>query len=155
MGVLKTFAYAIILSSAVTSTTRASDDLLDHVTKCIGRMSAQIEHQWLFIESTTDEIEIQRDHLEDILDALVTTENASPALAARIDAKAAHASLLTQAAFSEDKKQSNWAKARAEQQLDLCSDILLPTPSFSPVLAASDTNETSQAQNQETWQASQ
>ncbi|WP_439124670.1 hypothetical protein [Marivita sp.] len=155
MGALKTFGYAIVFSSLTANLAEASDVLLNRVTECVGRMSAQIEHHWMFAETSTTEIERQRDHLLDILEALVTSDNAKSALAARINAKAAHASLLTQAAFARDGRQSKWAETRADRQLALCRDILLTPPKSDAILTSSPKQNDPQTQNQETWQASQ
>ena len=124
MGVLKTLGLSLVLALAATSA-RSDIDLVQHVSTCVGRYSAQMEHHWLFEDMPTTTIERQRAHLIDILETLTTPENAHSVLSRRIDAKMAHASLLTQAVFGLNTRVNTWAKARAASQLRACSDITL------------------------------
>lgn len=155
MGVLKTFGYATVVTVLAATAATPGESLLHRVTECIGRLSAQIEHNWLFPETPTDQIETQRAHLVDILDALVTPETLTHSLAARIDAKMAHAALLSQATFAQDQRTANWAQKRASQELVNCDHILLKRPPTVPVLSAPNRREPGSAVNQDTWQASQ
>lgn len=127
MSGLKTLGFSLMMAG-LASGVQADGGLLRHVSECVGRMSAQMEHQWMFPDDSSDEVERQRAHLIDILDALITPETATKVLAGRIDAKMAHASLLTRAVFSDDPKTGRWAKAQAERNIRLCGDILLPPP---------------------------
>lgn len=155
MGVLKTFGYAALLTCFAATAAKPEPDLLLRVASCVGRLSAQIEHHWLMSDQPTTIVETQRAHMLDILDALITAEMATRALANRIDAKMAHASLLTQAAFSNDKRRAIWAEKRAHQELELCS-LMLPQPAEdSPVAAETDRVSAIEPVNQETWRASQ
>ncbi|PWL34646.1 hypothetical protein [Marivita sp. XM-24bin2] len=155
MGVLKTFRYAALLTCLAATAAKPEPDLLLRVASCVGRLSAQIEHHWLMSNQPTKGIETQRAHMLDILDALVTAEVATRALANRIDAKLAHASLLTQAAFSNDTRRATWAEKRAKQELALCS-LMLPQPAAeSPVAGDTDQVSAIEPVNQETWRASQ
>ncbi|MGJ8605674.1 MAG: hypothetical protein ACSHXH_16275 [Marivita sp.] len=127
MGVLKTLGCAFAATIIAVPLPAAEEKLLHRVAECVGRLSAQIEHRWLFADRPTDLIEKDQRHLIDILNSLITPDTAALGLAARIDAKMAHAALLTQAAFSEDARSANWANKRANQEIRLCVDILLPT----------------------------
>lgn len=104
---------------------QAEDPFLNTVAGCVGRLSAQMEHHWLFHDKPTAQIETQRAHMLDILEALTTHQNARSVLSTRIAAKLAHASLLTRAAFSHDPKSMAWARAQSDRQLALCSTITL------------------------------
>lgn len=125
MSGLKTLAFSLILAG-LTSGAQADSGLVRHVSECVGRLSAQMEHHWMFQDASSDEVERQRAHLIDILDTLTTPETATGILAGRIDAKMAHAALLTRAVFSDDPKTGRWAAAQAERNIRLCGDILLP-----------------------------
>jgi hypothetical protein len=118
-------------------------------------LSAQIEHHWLLSDKPTEQIEVQRAHLVDILDALVTPNSATQILSKRIDAKMAHATLLTQAAFSEDERQAAWAEKRAKQELLQCGTILLQPSGESVAIAGSTRVSKIESLNQGAWQASQ
>lgn len=106
---------------------QAHEPFLNTVAGCVGRLSAQMEHHWLFHDKPTGQIETQRAHMVDILEALTTHENARTVLSTRIAAKLAHASLLTRAAFSHDPKSMAWAQAQSERALAACSTITLAT----------------------------
>lgn len=124
MGILKTLCLSLSLVGLAPQA-RADESLLRQVSECVGRFSAQMEHLWLVQDGAPDVIERQRAHLIDILETLTTTENATRVLAGRIDAKVAHASLLSRATFSGDSRISAWAAARAEDNIRLCGDIVL------------------------------
>lgn len=124
MGRLKTIGLGLVLMLSA-APALAQDSLLHNVATCVGRLSAQMEHYWLFSDKSSDDIETQRDHLIDILEALTTHNNERYALSHRIDAKFAHASLLTRASFSTDPKLATWAHAQSERQIAACSDLTL------------------------------
>lgn len=155
MGVLKTLSYAASFTCLATTAAKPDEDLLRRVTDCVGRLSAQIEHHWLLSDKPTEQIEVQRAHLVDILDALVTPNSATQILSKRIDAKMAHATLLTQAAFSEDERQAAWAEKRAKQELLQCGTILLQPSGESVAIAGSTRVSKIESLNQGAWQASQ
>ena len=127
MGSLKTLGAGLLLILGA-STVSADTGLRDHVASCVGRMSAQMEHYWLFHDRSADRIEESRAQLLDLLAAMTTEENASEVLAGRINAKLAHAALLTRASFSTDAKQSAWATKQAQAKLDTCADMVLHPP---------------------------
>jgi hypothetical protein len=155
MGVLKTLGYASFISFLAATAVRPEEDLLRRVTECVGRLSAQIEHHWLMSDQATDTIETQRAHLEDILDALITPENATLVLSKRIDAKMAHASLLTHSELSNDDRSARWAENRAKQELRQCGTILLQPASESIALRDNPTVSDMNSVNQGAWKASQ
>ncbi|MFA8385953.1 MAG: hypothetical protein ACEPO2_10045 [Pelagibaca sp.] len=128
---------------------------MHRVTTCVGRLSAQIEHHWLMSDQPTAQVETQRDHLEDILETLISPDVATRILSERIEAKMAHASLLTQAAFSQDPRHASWAEKRAEQELAFCRSILLqPAPETAAKPDSAPVSDMDTV-NQGTWQASQ
>jgi hypothetical protein len=149
MGVLKTLCMSLSMA-ALASTAEAEDTLLRHVTECVGRLSAQMEHHWLFQDKSSDQIERQRAHLVDILETLTTAQNAGTVLSDRIDAKMAHASLLTRAAFSDDPRTAQWAENRAFQQIRMCNDITLTPPKaeITGVFASSGPSTDKETMNQ-------
>lgn len=155
MGVLKTLGFAAFITCLATTAAKPDDDLLRRVTDCVGRLSAQIEHHWLMSDQPTEQMQTQRAHLVDILDTLTTPDTATRVLAKRIDAKMAHASLLTQAAFSEDERRAGWAEKRAEQELAQCDTILLQPARESLAMAAQGPDSGLGPVNQQAWPASQ
>ena len=127
MSGLKTLCLALLCCGSGFAA-RADDSFLAHVATCVGRFSAQMEHHWLFQDTPTTRIETERAHLIDILEAVTTPENASDVLSMRIEAKLAHAALLTRAVFATQGKSSALATARVDTQLQACGDILLGVP---------------------------
>ena len=124
MGKIKTLCVILTLT-AHGSAAPAQDAFLHHVTTCVGRMSAQMEHNWMFQDVPSDQIELQRAHLIDILDSMTTSDNAGRILSRRIEAKFAHSSLLTQAAFAGDTRMRAHADRRASANIQACADIML------------------------------
>ena len=104
MGIMKTFGFAVLISGVSMGAARGEQTLLNRVTECVGRFSAQMEHHWMFADLPNDQVERHRANLIDILETLMTPETASRTLSARIDAKMAHAALLSQAAFAKDDR---------------------------------------------------
>ena len=149
MGVLKTLCLGFSMTT-LASIAEAENPLLRHVSECVGRFSAQMEHHWLVQDKSSDQIERQRAHLVDILETLTTSENATAVLSGRIDAKLAHASLLTRATFSDDPRTARWAGNRAAHHIQMCNDIALmpPDPEITGVFAATGPTSDPDTMNQ-------
>lgn len=92
---------------------------------CVGRLSAEMEHAWLFVDRPSESIARQRANMIELLDLVDEGYTGREILAMRIDAKAAHARLLTRAAFNDDASDAAWALRRAEAQISACKSLLL------------------------------
>lgn len=103
----------------------AEDDPLRTFAACAGRLSAQMEHQWLVSDPASDRTETQRDAMIALLDAIMPPEAARRVLAWRIDAKHAQAVLLTRATFNDDPADAAWAARRADMEVAACTGLLL------------------------------
>lgn len=125
MGGLKTFCFGLVVTVFAGATAHADTAFRDHVANCVGRLSAQLEHQWLVSDEDAGQTEILRNSLADILEAITTAETARSVLSRRINAKNAHSSLLTRAAFNSDPRDARWANKRAQQGLRECDGIAL------------------------------
>lgn len=154
MSVLKTIGIAAALTGVFVSAARPSDELVQEVTSCVGRLSAQVEHAWLFPDRRSEGIELQRQDLIEILDTLVTPGMERTTLAARIDAKMAHSALLTQATFGTDPEQADWAKSRAARQIRHCNALLPDQPKDIPALSVAGRVQHAESRNREAWRAS-
>jgi hypothetical protein len=155
MGVLKTFGSAFTLTCLTATAALSEQSLLDRVTECVGRLSAQMEHHWLLSDQPTTRIERNRAYLIEILDTMVTPDIETRILAARIDAKIAHASLLTQAAFGSDPRRARWAERRVQSAIAQCDDILLPNAPQTPAPRVTEDADPADLVNQKAWNASQ
>ncbi len=99
--------------------------LISEFATCAGRFSAELEHAWLMYDERAGEIERRRLLFIDLLNATIPNEQRRHALNLRIEAKVAHASLLTQATFSQDRERAFWAVRRAESEIAYCTSFLL------------------------------
>ena len=103
----------------------AEDGMLRMLADCAGRLSAQVEHQWLLEDPEVDRTERARESMIDLLEAVMVPENARQALHLRIMAKEAQSRLLMRSAFNGDREDAAWARRRAEQQVSACAGLLL------------------------------
>ena len=110
MSNLKTFVLALVILPA--STYAMSNTLFSTFASCTGRLSAEMEHAWLMNDPRADDLAHRRGQFVDLLEAVVPDDQKRHALTLRIDAKLAHAALLTQATFSEDSDRAEWAIGR-------------------------------------------
>ena len=123
MGSLKTLLVLLLLLP--TPLSAAMDTLSSTFAACTGRLSAELEHSWLVEVDNSDEIAHRRLQFIELLNATVAPDLRRQALYLRIDAKMAHAQLLTAATFSKDADRATWALKRARSEIDYCLGFLL------------------------------
>lgn len=97
------------------------DDPLLYFAHCTGRLSAELSHRWMLAQHDTTEIESVRHALISILEVMTPQGEGRTVLNWRIDARAAHAALLTRATFRED----TWARDRAAAEIAQCAALVL------------------------------
>lgn len=124
MSILRTIGFCV-LSLASATPAFAFDNPLHTFASCAGRLSAQMEHQWLLSDPASDRTEAQRAAMLSLIDAIMTPEQGRDVLNWRIDAKQAHAVLLTRATFNDDAADARWAERRAVAELAACTGLLL------------------------------
>lgn len=119
--------YTAIFCAMLGCAANASDrrELTEIIATCTGRMSAELEFAWLLSDPNADALEKKRSNFVDILDALRLDEAARRLLAIRIDAKMAHAELLTTAYFGFDVDRSKRAQKLALKFKNRCENLLL------------------------------
>ena len=83
-----------------------------------------VEHAWLMQDPRADSFEAQRAGFVDLL-AAVDGPSQTVTLNRRIEAKAAQAMLLREAAFGLEREQAQSAEDRAEAQVAACRLLLL------------------------------
>lgn len=103
----------------------AEQEIVQTFATCTGRLSAQMEHEWLMNDPASDQTEARRAAMVSLLDAVMPEDQGSQVLNWRINAKVAHATLLTRATFNEDKADALWATNRVEAHLSACTGLLL------------------------------
>ena len=123
MSSLKTF---LILLLALPGTGFAKvDPLSTTFAYCAGRFSAELEHAWLMRDPDADRIHYNRRQFLELLDATAPVDQHNRLLALRVDAKVAHAALLSTAVFSGNSDRAHWAAARAQSEISICLGFLL------------------------------
>ena len=93
---------------------------------CTGRLSAQMEHQWIVDPPASDLTRSQRGRMIELLEAAMLPEDGRRVLIRRIEAKMAQAQLLTRARYDAHPGQAARAQALADRQLSACLSLLLP-----------------------------
>lgn len=132
MGGLKTLLRLIPLFLALAaplSAARAfpttSDAQLQFFATCVGRMSALMEHQWMFDGAASEITESHRETLISLMNAVMPTGAGRDVLSLRIEAKLAHSALLTRATFNENPEDAHWAELTAVRHTGECQSFLL------------------------------
>lgn len=130
MSVLKTLATALLASVTLgcavhaQALPRSVEARLTLFAQCAGRFSAEVEHDWLL---GGDGAAAARDRawMVGLIDALLPVSDipGRSVLAMRIEAKMAHAALLTRAEFSGNAR----ARRLAQRHVARCA-ALLPAP---------------------------
>lgn len=145
MGVLKTIMTTVFLAPLLCAAARAEPGLTEDATICAGRLSAQLEFQWLMRDPASKRTEVVRDAMLALLDATDSIGDEA-ALSLRIEAKHAHAALLQRATFTEGGKGALRAKRRARRNVSACTrlvagflDVQRGAPSLHPKQPTPDT----------------
>ncbi|WGH78014.1 hypothetical protein [Jannaschia ovalis] len=129
MGIVRTLlALLIAVPAGATSASAAAapiGDPLPFFAACTGRLSAEMEFQWLTGDPDAARTEALRRAMIDILEALTPAEQAPGIMHRRVAAKAAHAALLATAVFGPDPRASEAAADRARELRDGCIGALL------------------------------
>lgn len=125
MGKVRSLLCLGALFWASDAAAEAQLDLVRLFATCSGAAMAELEHAWLFGDPGADELERRRAHFLSVLDAIVPDARSGEALAYRVEARAAHRALLSDASFGADATHARWAARRAQDQMALCRGLLL------------------------------
>ncbi len=88
---------------------------------CTGRLSAQMEHQWLTGDPASDTTRALRDGVAQLVEAAMPAGAEAQVMDWRLKAKVAQAALMQRATFGPDPR----AALRAEALLSDCRALLL------------------------------
>ena len=125
---MKTLITSLLLALGVlpaNAGTSFADSQLRTFAACAGRLSAQMEHQWLFDGDASDITKHQRAQVLDLIAATMAADQGREVLNWRITAKAAHHALLTRATFNDDPNDATWAADMAATLTADCTAFLL------------------------------
>lgn len=128
---MKTVAHSLAIVAALLSAPSLSAQTLDvqqqlkTFATCAGRLSAVMEHQWMFDGPASEHTEDLRDAVLELVEAAMPPERGSEVLHWRISAKVAQAALLTRATFNNDTRDAARARAQADRLARACMGLLL------------------------------
>ena len=128
MGSLKTIYVAAIAMLATYGTAvdgRPVDPLTRSLAYCTGRLSAQMEFQWLISDPASRRTEAQLSAMITLLDSIIEPDRKPDVMHLRISAKMAHSALLTRAHFSQDSDIALHAHRRATSEIGTCLSLML------------------------------
>ena len=101
------------------------DGQLKTFANCAGRLTAQLEYQWLHQIAGSDQTQRQRAEIVMILETMISEDRGREVLGWRTDARAAQRGLLERASFATDPADAAWAAQQAESYLLECTGFLL------------------------------
>jgi hypothetical protein len=125
MGGLKTFLAAFVVAFPVADVARADENLIRTFASCAGRLSAEMEHQWLIGGQGAELTERRRSAMIAVLDALTPIPRDPKIMNWRIEAKAAQAALLARSTFNDDPADADWAFNQAQTLVSACNSLIL------------------------------
>lgn len=117
----------VCLAGLAPWTLRADPQLTDPLrtfANCAGRLSALMEHQWMFDGPGSVQTAARRAAVLDLIEATMTSGQERQVLDWRISAKVAHAALLTRATFNEGPEDALWARQMADRLIGECTAFL-------------------------------
>lgn len=125
MKTLMSFVALVVTSTSLPAQPTTAPDPAHLFATCTGRLSAWMEHQWMFDGPGSEHTAHQRDQMIGLLGAVTPPGKGREILHLRIDAKMALASLLTRATFSDDTREARRAKKTVQIRLSECTGLLL------------------------------
>lgn len=122
---MKTLVLGLALTLAHSGIARADDAQLRIFATCAGRLSAIMEHQWMFDGPASEQTQIHRTHVLDLVAATMQDGQGREVLNWRLSGKRAQNQLLTRATFNDDDVDAAWAAAQATRYERACTAFLL------------------------------
>ncbi len=117
-------ALALVLAlsppPATWAQTHAADDELQFFATCTGRLSALMEHQWMFDGPASDLTKDRRDAMLSLVEAVALPDDSQRVLLWRVEAKHAQAALLQQSAFGKGTAAEN-AQRMSDRLMQDCT----------------------------------
>lgn len=126
---LKTISRALALVLALSpppaawAESHAAEDQLHFFATCTGRLSALMEHQWMFDGPASDRTKDRRDAMLSLVDAVALPDDSRRVLLWRVEAKQAQTALLQQAAFGTGQAAKN-AQRMSDRLMQDCTAAL-------------------------------
>lgn len=115
----------ILLAPAGHAQTLSAEAQLQTFATCVGRLTAELEHEWSTQGAYSDEAAFHRDITVQLVAAIVSDEQSRDVLYWRDAAKRAQYDLLSRAQYSQDQADAAWARHRAAMLEQECTSLLL------------------------------
>ena len=125
MGRMRTLLTTAALACAGSTAAFGGQGLLYDFASCAGRLSAQMEHEWLWSLPASVQTERHRNEMVELVQAMMEPGEAVDVLDVQIGAKVAHARLLQRASFNESRDDAAWAEEKARWDIAQCRGFLL------------------------------
>jgi hypothetical protein len=130
MSSLKTYLAGLLLGGALSALSSpahafSADEQLRFFAQCAGRLSAQMEYQWMFDGASSERTKAERQTVIDILETMIPEGRGREVLHWRIEAKLAQAVLLNQGTFGQDERQARMATKLALRHVNECRAVLI------------------------------
>lgn len=130
MSSLKTYLTGIVLGGVLSTLCApaqafSADEQLRFFAQCAGRLSAQMEFQWMFDGNASERTKQDRKAVIEILDSMIPAGRGREVLNWRIEAKQAQAVLLNRSTFIQDQRQARMAGKMAIRHLNECRSVLI------------------------------
>ena len=119
------WAAFLVVVAMMTQPAFSGEPLHKVFAACAGRLSAEMEHQWLTSDPRSDVTEERRAQMIALVQAVTPAGQEGRMLHLRIEAKYAHQTLLIRANFSADANEARWATALAKSEVSQCLGMLL------------------------------
>lgn len=130
-AIISAALFALTLAPHGTLASSLPQNIQDQVelfARCTGRLSAQVEFEWLHRRDGHHAFAAQRDQLAELLDAVIpAARDLDPlkVLSWRIQAKHAHAALLRRTETNNDPRMASIARRMTQSNLSTCTAIVL------------------------------
>jgi hypothetical protein len=132
MGSLRKHTLAVVLLAAMIPFAAGAEglvpsppDQLQFFATCAGRLSAQMEHQWMFDGPASEVTAKQNQAVVEMLEAITEPDHRPIVMGWRIEAKVAHRALLSSAALNTDPRRAATSDRHAQHLIAPCTAMLL------------------------------
>lgn len=130
MSGLKTFLMGLFLCQPAMAGTlplapQTGEEQLYQFASCTGRLSALVEHQWMFDGEASEKTIKEMQAMASIVEAILPQGQGRRVLNWRIEAKAAQRHLLSLATFGAEDRAKRAYQTRADHLIADCRALLL------------------------------
>lgn len=115
----------MIAAPAAQAQMLSAEAQLQTFATCVGRLTAELEHEWSLRGTYSEEAAFHRDATVQLVAAIVSDDQSRDVLHWRDAAKRAQFDLLSRSHYSQDQADAEWARHRAAMLERECTALLL------------------------------